>query len=92
LSKRFIDLLLINTIIPLQFMYLQQHYKLNEERLLHVVKQIKPEKNAIIDKFNALKIASKNALESQALLQLKNEYCTKQRCLQCVIGNVLLRC
>jgi len=90
LSKSFIDLILINTIIPLQFMYLQQNHKLNEERLLHVVKQIKPEKNALIDKFNALKIASKNALESQALLQLKNEYCMKQRCLQCVIGNFLL--
>ncbi len=92
LSKPFIDLILINTIIPLQFMYLQQNHKLNEERLLHVVKQIKPEKNAVIDKFNALKIASKSALESQALLQLKNEYCTKQRCLQCVIGNSILRC
>ncbi len=90
LSKSFIDLILINTIIPLQFMYLQQNHKLNEERLLHVVKQIKPEKNAVIDKFNALKIASKNALESQALLQLKNEYCIKQQCLQCVIGNFLL--
>ncbi len=92
LSKPFIDLILINTIIPLQFMYLQQNHKLNEERLLHVVKQIKPEKNAVIDKFNALKIASKSALESQALLQLKNEYCAKQRCLQCVIGNSILRC
>ena len=90
LSKPFIDLVLINTIIPLQFMYLQQNYKLNEDGLLHIVKQIKPEKNAVIDKFNALKIASKNALESQALLQLKNEYCMKQRCLQCVIGNFLL--
>ncbi len=90
LTKPFIDLLLINTIIPLQFMYLRYIHKLDEERLLNSVRQIKPEKNAIIDKFKKLNIASNNALESQALLQLKNEYCIKQKCLQCVIGNALI--
>jgi len=90
LSKSFIDLLLINTIIPLQFMYLKHINKLNEEYLLNTVRQIKPEKNTIINKFKLLNVTSNNALESQALLQLKNEYCSKQRCLQCAIGNILI--
>jgi hypothetical protein len=91
LSKAFVDLLLINTIIPLKFVYLQRKGALEEEAILQLIKQITSEKNSIIDQFLALKITSKNALESQALLELKNNYCTKKRCLQCAIGNILLR-
>jgi hypothetical protein len=90
ITKAFVDLLLINTIIPLKFMYLKQLGKLNEEELLYMTREIKSEKNNIIDKFNDLKISSKNALESQALLQLKNEYCSKLKCLQCNIGNSII--
>ncbi len=90
LTKPFIDLLLINTIIPLQFMYLKHINELDEEQLLNTVRQIKSEKNTIIDKFKLLNVISNNALESQALLQLKNEYCSKQKCLQCAIGNILI--
>jgi len=91
LSKSFIDLLLINTIVPLKFLYLKSINRLDEEGLLDALKQIKPEKNTIITKFKALGVSSENAFESQALLQLKNEYCTKQRCLACAIGNVILK-
>ena len=91
LTKSFIDLLLINTIIPLRFIYQKHIGKQNIELLLQLIKQIKPEKNSIIDKFNYLKIKTENALQTQALLQLKNEYCSKQKCLQCSIGNTLLK-
>jgi len=91
LTKSFIDLLLINTIIPLRFIYQKHIGKQNIDLLLQLIKQIKPEKNSIIDKFNYLKIKTENALQTQALLQLKNEYCSKQKCLQCSIGNTLLK-
>lgn len=91
LTKSFIDLLLINTIIPLKFVYLKHIGKLDESVILDLIQQLKSEKNNIIDKFNILKIKSNNAFESQALLQLKNEYCTKQKCLKCAIGNSLLK-
>jgi len=91
LTKSFIDLLLINTIIPLRFIYQKHIGKQNIELLLQLIQQIKPEKNSIIDKFNYLKIKTENALQTQALLQLKNEYCSKQKCLQCSIGNTLLK-
>ena len=90
ITKAFVDLLLINTIIPLKFMYLKQLGKLSEGELVHMVREIKSEKNNIINKFNDLKIISKNALESQALIQLKSEYCAKQKCLQCNIGNSII--
>jgi hypothetical protein len=91
LTKSFIDLVLINTIIPLKFVYLKSRGKVDEQDFLSLIKQISSEKNSIISKFSELEIKSKNAMESQALLELKNNYCTKKRCLQCAIGNSLLR-
>lgn len=91
LSKKFIDLLLINTIVPLKFIYLKYINELNEEELISTIKLIKPEKNVVIDGFKELNVPCNNALDSQALLQLKNEYCEKNKCIQCAIGNQLLR-
>ncbi|MDP2541206.1 hypothetical protein CSC81_01645 [Tenacibaculum discolor] len=91
LSKSFIDLLIINTIIPLKFVYEQSRGEVDQEGLLQLIKQLKPENNSIISKFLELKIKANNAFESQALLELKNNYCAKKCCLQCAIGNSLLR-
>ncbi|PHQ56838.1 MAG: hypothetical protein COC16_02490 [Lutibacter sp.] len=90
LTKPFIDLLLINTIIPLKFMYLKSIGKSDFSSAITIINQIKPEKNVIIQKFKELKINSTNAFETQALLQLKNNYCDKQHCLNCYIGKELL--
>jgi hypothetical protein len=91
LSKAFIDLLLINTILPLKFVYQKHIGKFEETDILNLIKEIKPEKNNIIDKFNLLKIKSDSAFKTQALLELKNENCALQKCLQCAIGNSLLK-
>jgi len=91
ITKPFVDLLLINTVIPLKFMYLKSIRKDDFSLLIRIIEQIKPEKNTIISKFNELKINSSNALQTQSLLQLKNEYCSKHRCLQCAIGKELLK-
>ncbi len=91
LTKSFIDLLLINTIIPLKFMYLKGLGENDLSSVISIVEQIKPEKNTIISNFNDLKIKSNNAFKTQALLQLKNEYCNKQLCLECSIGKELLK-
>jgi len=91
LTKSFVDLLLINAIIPLKFVYLKSLGKEDFSSILKIMDEIKPEKNSIISKFSDFKIKSKNAFETQALLQLKNEYCTKQLCLQCEIGKELLQ-
>lgn len=90
ITNSFVDLLLINTIVPLKFNYLKSRGEVDEAELLGLIQQLKPEKNSIIDKFKELEISFKNAFETQALLQLKNKYCAKKRCLQCAIGNVIL--
>lgn len=91
LSKNFIELLIINTIIPLKFSYLKSSDKLKEEELFDLMRTVSTEKNNIISRFSQLNFEAKNALESQALLELKNNYCTKKRCLQCAIGNKILK-
>ena len=91
LTKSFVDLLLINTIIPLKFVYLQTKTDFDEETILRLIQQITPEKNSIIDTFSSLQITAKNAMESQALIEVKNNYCTKKRCLHCAIGIKLIK-
>ncbi len=91
LSKSFIDLIVINTIIPLQFAFAKSQGKEISEDLIQLLNEVTPEKNAIIDKFNSLGIVSKSAFDTQSLLQLKNEYCNKSKCLRCSIGIVLLK-
>lgn len=91
LSKSFVDLIIINTIIPLQFAYAKNQGKEVSEDLIQLLNEVTPEKNAIIDKFISFGIKPKNALESQSLLQLKNEYCNKNRCLDCSIGIALMK-
>jgi hypothetical protein len=91
LSKSFIDLIIINAIIPLQFSFAKSQGKEISEDLILLLNEVATEKNAILDKFNSFGIKSKNAFESQSLLQLKNEYCNKSRCLECAIGMELLK-
>ncbi|MEY4432048.1 MAG: hypothetical protein RLZZ44_178 [Bacteroidota bacterium] len=91
LSQSFIDLLIINTILPIQFAYAQSQGKDNSEILIQLLSGIAPEKNGVIDKFKSFGLAATNAYESQSLLQLKNEYCDKNKCLSCAIGIDLIR-
>lgn len=89
-SKPFIDLLLINTILPLKFCYVRQHKIDAKHSILDVITTIASEKNTIITGFNRLRPISVSAMQSQALIQLKTEYCDKNKCLNCVVGNTLL--
>ena len=91
LSKSFIDLIVINTIIPLQFAFAKSQAKEIYEDLIRLLNEVAPEKNAVIDKFNSFGIVSKSAFETQSLLQLKNEYCNKSKCLECSVGVELLK-
>lgn len=90
LTKAFIDLLIVNTVIPLKFCYAKYTGKEVNEEIMMLASQLKKEENTIIKSFGNHGSKAKNALESQALLQLYNEYCTKNRCLDCAVGTTLL--
>jgi hypothetical protein len=91
LTRSFIDLLIINTVVPLNFLYQKARGEVDEMFFLEILKRIKPEKNSIISKFSELGIGAENAFETQALLTLKNNYCAPKRCLECAIGNSILK-
>jgi hypothetical protein len=91
LSKSFIDLIVINTIIPIQFAFAKSQGKEISEDLISFLNEVAAEKNAIIEKFTSFGILSKTAFETQSLLQLKNEYCNKSKCLECAIGMELMK-
>ncbi|WP_303316181.1 DUF2851 family protein [Flavivirga abyssicola] len=90
LTKSFIDLLLINTILPLKFCYEKHKGETINSDIIKIATSITSEKNSIIDAFNNLKKVSNSALSSQGLIQLKTEYCDKNKCLQCAVGNTLI--
>ncbi|GEJ34298.1 conserved hypothetical protein [Flavobacterium psychrophilum] len=91
LSKSFVDLLIINTIIPFRFAYEKSLGKETSEENIKFLSQITAEKNTVIDKFKSVGIITKNAFETQSLLQLKKEYCDKSNCLQCAVGLAFLK-
>ncbi len=87
LGKQAIDLFLINTIAVFLFAYgknkdLQEFKDLS----LELLESIRPERNNIISKWSGVGVEPENAFESQALLELYNEYCKNGRCLHCNIG------
>ncbi len=91
LTKKFIDLLIINSLLPLKFCYAQHQGKEANEDIIQIISQIKKEENSITTNFKNHGISIANAKESQAILQLYNEYCTQNKCLQCVVGSSLLQ-
>jgi hypothetical protein len=92
LGEQMTNNILINTIVPALFAYglyhNEQQYK---DKAIAWLEEIAPEKNVITKGFAILNYSSKNSFDSQSYIQLKNEYCNNKRCLECSIGNSLLR-
>jgi len=91
LTKPFIDLLIINTIVPVKFCYQRVIRQSNVEQLISFLESLLPEKNAIISMYEELGLPTDNAFHSQSLLELSSNYCAKKRCLECAIGNEILK-
>ena len=92
MGNDFISTLAINTLVPFLFEY--GKFKNNEEireRAISLLEEIAAEKNSIIRKWQNIGINVSNAMQSQALIQLKNEYCNKKRCLECSIGLEIMK-
>lgn len=91
ISKSFVNLLIVNTVIPMRLVYAQSQNLLVHEELISLLTTIDYEKNSIIDKFRSFGLQFENAFDSQSFLQLKNEYCDHKRCMSCAIGITLLK-
>ena len=92
LGKSTIDVLIINAIVPILFVYGKEIGNLSYvDNALSFLEKMKPEKNSIIKSWIESGIVVKAAYHSQSLLHLKSEYCDKYKCLECELGNRILR-
>ena len=87
LSVSSFNLLIINTVVP--FLYAYGRHKADEvlcQRANNFLEELKAEDNYVTRMWNGVGLAVNNAADSQALLELKKEYCDKKKCLYCRIG------
>ena len=91
LTDKFIELIILNSIIPIRFTYFKSISDFDKvEESIVLAEKLKKENNIIISEFENQGWKVKNAKESQALLYLKKEYCDKNLCLDCLIGKRVL--
>ena len=92
LGVAMVDNIIINTVCVILFAYghfnNEQKYK---DRAVDWMGEITAESNSITKGFLQAGLQNENAHDSQALIELKNEYCSKKKCLDCAIGNALLK-
>lgn len=89
-GNAFADILIINAWVPLLFQYGVQHDSVKlKERAVDILRQLAPENNRIT-RYWGRDFKPTNAAQSQALIQLYNEYCSKKQCLRCRLGYQLL--
>ncbi len=84
--------LLINAWVPLLFEYGNAHgeeqYK---ERAIDLLHQLPPEDNRIVSIWKSVGITPSDAAQSQALIQLYNNYCCQRQCLNCHFAYQVLK-
>lgn len=83
--------LIINVVAPLLYAFGQETGDTRrQEAAADLLHQLKPEQNSIIDIFARAGLSADSAFSSQALIQLRREYCVPRKCLFCRIGHRLL--
>jgi hypothetical protein len=91
-GRQMIENIIINTVVPLLFAYGCLHKEDGyRNKALQWLEETAAEKNAVSGKWQHRGIENSNAFDSQALLELKTQYCDKKRCLECAVGNALLK-
>ena len=90
IGKSFVNVILINVLVSIVFEYGTQHgQEIYREKALHILENLLPEKNHIIEEWETVGIKPINALQTQALLELYQN-CKKKQCFSCGIGFQIL--
>jgi hypothetical protein len=91
IGLQMVENIIINTIVPVLFAYghnrQEPQYK---QKAMDWLEQLSPERNSITNQWESIGVSNQDAWDSQALIELKKEYCDKRKCLECVVGNKLL--
>jgi hypothetical protein len=92
LGSQMTDNIIINTVVPVLFAY--GTYTSDEtfnNKAVAWLAEMKPETNVITKHWQSFGVTNTSALDSQALIELKNHYCNERRCLDCAVGNAILK-
>lgn len=86
------NLLIINTVVPLLYAYGTNHNeRIFQECAIRLLEEMPAENNYILRQWKACGLDVKTAADSQALIQLKKEYCDRLDCLRCRFGYEYLK-
>jgi len=91
ISRAMVDLIIINCFVP--FIWWYGNVKMDEsiqEKSLDLLQFLKAEENHILKKWKVLGVSCINSYDSQALLEIYNEFCTSKKCLDCEVGNKII--
>lgn len=90
LSQSFIELILINAVLPVKYTYHKYHHENIADEILEIYSKIKGETNTVTQGWQELGVHLRSALESQAYLYHYHYFCEPKNCLHCSIGYQLL--
>ena len=91
LSDDFVEILLINAVLPIIYTYYKNLNPEKTEQILEFYKNLKPEKNSIISQWKKQGVKPNSALETQAFLFHHKHFCSEKNCLNCSIGFQILK-
>ena len=92
LGDEMITNIIINTIVPVLFAYGMHHKNDNYvQKALKWLAELPAENNLIIRNWELMGVKVKAASDTQALLELKSSYCDVKRCLDCAVGDWIIK-
>lgn len=92
LGEDFKDMLHINVFAPVLFAYAKQYTDIElAESAISSLQKNKAEYNVKTAHFSSVNLPIKTSYDSQAMIELYDNYCIRKRCLECRIGNKILR-
>lgn len=91
LTKDFIQLILINAVLPVKYAYYRNHNEAAADDILDFYRAIPAEKNTITEGWKKLGVNIADALHSQAFIFHYKINCQTKNCLNCSIGLQLLK-
>lgn len=92
LGEDMLDNIVVNTIAPVLYTYGSYHKETTfNNKALRWLEEIAPENNRITRGWKEIGVPNLQAYDSQSLIELKTQYCDYKRCLECSVGNTLLK-
>jgi hypothetical protein len=84
--------IIINTVVPVLVAYGRQNDQQNlVDRAVQFLQKLPGEENKITRTWNDLGVETNSSFDSQAVIELYNNFCSKKECLNCTIGSSLMR-